>query len=242
MTTLFISDLHLSNERPEKLALFEQLLTGPALQAEALYILGDLFEVWAGDDDTTPPHDHVRQLLKNYTASGGQLYVQRGNRDFLLGNKFCHDTGAKLLPDPHMIMLAGKPVLIMHGDLLCTQDRSYQRYRKLVHASAFRKPFLLLPKSLRIGIAHHFRNFTRKLTGKKDSMIMDVDPATVVAVMDHADVDCLIHGHTHRPAIHALQIGSRPAQRIVLGDWYDQDSVLVCDPQGKRLLRIRDVL
>lgn len=242
MRTLFVSDLHLSDERADKLDLFRCFMSGPARQAAALYILGDLIEVWAGDDDKTPPHPWLVSILREYTDNGGRLFVMRGNRDFLMGKRFCDETGAIMLQDPSVIELQGRPALIMHGDLLCTQDKSYQRYRRLVHAPSFQKIFLALPRFLRVGIAHDFSNLTKRLSRRKAATITDVEQSTVAATMRKHGVTLLIHGHTHRPAVHDFELDGQPARRIVIGDWYEQDSVLVSDDQGERLLRIKDVL
>lgn len=242
MTTLFVSDLHLSDERPAQLELFRQFMTGPARQADALYILGDLIEVWAGDDDRTPPHPLLIEILHDFTSDGGRLYVMRGNRDFLMGERFCNETGARMLDDPSIIELYGRNVLIMHGDLLCTQDVGYQRYRRLVHSALFRKLFLAIPALLRVRIAHGFRRFTQRLSRGKPSMITDVDQQTVESVMQQHGVQLLIHGHTHRPGMHDFRINDRDCRRIVIGDWYEQDSVLISDDQGERLVRVRELL
>jgi len=242
MTTLFISDLHLSDERPEKLRLFERFMAGPARAADRLYILGDLIEVWAGDDDRTPPHTWLIEQLRDFTSDGGQLYVMRGNRDFLMGRRFCHETGAIMLEDPSTIELYGRPVLIMHGDLLCTQDVGYQRYRQLVHAPWFQKLFLAIPGFLRVPIAHGFRSLSRYLGSGKSTTITDVEQQTVEAMMRQYQFPLLIHGHTHRPGIHDFAIDGRDHRRVVIGDWYEQDSVLVSDEDGERLMRVRDLL
>lgn len=242
MTTLFVSDLHLSDERPDKLDLFQRFMTGPARRATALYILGDLIEVWAGDDDTTPPHPWLLDQLRQYTAAGGRLFVMRGNRDFLMGEQFCRDTNAVMLPDPSVIQLQNRKVLVMHGDLLCTRDKSYQRYRRLVHSAGIQRAFLRLPTGLRVGLAHGLRNLTRRVSRGKSAMITDVEQSTVEAGMRAYQVSLLIHGHTHRPAIHDFILDGQSVRRIVLGDWYEQDSVLVSDEQGERLLRIQDIL
>jgi len=242
MTTLFVSDLHLDGNRPDKLELFRQFMTGPARRAETLYILGDLIEVWAGDDDRTAPHPWLIEVLRAFTASGGALYVMRGNRDFLMGRRFCSETGATLLEDPSTIEINGNRALIMHGDLLCTQDTGYQRYRRIVHSPWFQKTFLAIPTSLRVPIAHGFRRLTQRLSRGKPSAITDVDPIAVEAIMRRHGVQLLIHGHTHRPGIHAFQLDGRPARRIVLGDWYEQDSVLVGDENGERLVRVEELL
>lgn len=242
MAILFISDLHLSDERPHTLDLFRRFLEGPARQAEALFILGDLIEVWVGDDDPTPPHPWLLALLRTFTDTGGRLFVMRGNRDLLIGDAFGAATGARLLPDPCTMNLQGRRTLLMHGDLLCTSDHSYQRYRQLVHAPAVQRTFLALPVGLRVGLAHGLRQLTRRLSRSKLPRITDVEAAAVRRYMSKYNVRLLIHGHTHRPGIHDFRLDCKAVRRIVLGDWYEQDSVLVSDEGGERLLRIKDIL
>lgn len=243
MSTLFVSDLHLSNERPSQLELFRHFMAGPARRAEALYILGDLVEVWAGDDDKTAPHPWLIATLRAYTNGGGRLYVMRGNRDFLMGERFCRETGAILLPDPSVITLRGQKALLMHGDLLCTDDTGYQRYRRLVHTPRFQQCFLAIPGFIRTGLAHGFRWLTQRLSRRKTAAVTDVSPLAVTEALRTYGIRLLIHGHTHRPGIHEFTLDGQPARRIVIGDWYEQDSVLVSDEQGgERLLRIRDML
>ena len=236
MATLFISDLHLSPERPEKLALFYQLLSGPARDAEALYILGDLFEAWIGDDDTTSPHHEVVEALAHYAATGKPLYLMHGNRDFLMGREFEARSGGTLLPDPFIVDLYGEKTLLMHGDTLCTQDVDYQAFRKQVRDPRWIQGFLQKPLAERAAIASNLREGSRAATRQKEAVIMDVDPATVSQTMSDYGVRQLIHGHTHRPAIHLLEIQSQSARRIVIGDWYERDLVLVYGVQGPRLV------
>ncbi len=241
MTTLFVSDLHLSNARPAQLSLFLEFIARIAQQrVRALYILGDLFEVWLGDDDDTPPNRQVLAALAALSAAGVELYVGYGNRDFLYGERFVAATGARLLSDYAVISLDGTPTLLTHGDLLCTRDVKYQRFRRVVRHPLTRRAFLATPLAWRQRIAHRTRSSTLASMQRKDHAIMDVEESTVSQVMQHFEVPLLIHGHTHRPAIHQYEGGAR--RRIVLGDWYTQDGVLVCDQHGQRALRVRDFL
>ncbi|MBI4006634.1 MAG: UDP-2,3-diacylglucosamine diphosphatase [Gammaproteobacteria bacterium] len=242
MHTLFISDLHLCNERPEKLTLFKKLLRGPARKADALYILGDLFEAWAGDDDDTPPHPEIISELAEYTAAGARLYIMRGNRDYLLGQDFAAKTGGHLIDDPAIIKLGGKKTLLMHGDTLCTGDVKYQIYRRIVNNAITIKLFLAMPFSLRAKIWHGIRNLTRKTTQNKSPYIMDVHQPAVAKAMLRNGVFDLIHGHTHKQAIHEFALNGQTARRFVLGDWYERDCVLVADNRGLRLLGVQDYL
>jgi len=241
MTTLFVSDLHLANARPAQLSLFIQFIARVAQQrARALYILGDLFEVWLGDDDDTPPNSQVVTALAALTAAGIELHIGYGNRDFLYGPRFLRATGARLLSDYAVIDLYGTPTLVTHGDLLCTRDIKYQRFRRVVRHPLTRRIFLATPLVWRRRIAHRTRSGTVASMRTKDDAIMDVDESTVAEVMTRFGVRLLIHGHTHRPAFHSYEQGAR--HRIVLGDWYEQDSVLICDAEGQRAIRVDEYL
>ena len=242
MHTLFISDLHLSNERPDKIGLFKKLLEGPARKADALYILGDLFETWAGDDDDTPPHPDIISTLAGYTGSGHKLFVMRGNRDYLMGKDFVHKTGATSLPDQIVIDLYGSKTLLMHGDTLCTKDVKYQVFRRLFNNPFAIKLFLLVPFSIRQKIWHGVRNLTRKTTARKSPYIIDVFPPEVEKVMLASKVNILIHGHTHHEAIHEFELRGTRSRRYVLGDWYDKDSVLVANKNRLQLMRVEQYL
>ena len=233
--TLFISDLHLDPERPAVTELFLDFLDTRACAADAVYILGDLFEAWVGDDDTSPMNLAVCEGLKKCATSGTPVYIMHGNRDFLLGAQFAAASGATLLGDPALIDLYGTPALLMHGDLLCTDDREYMAFRAMVRDTEWQRE--LLSKSLeeRQLLAREMRNRSREQTGGKPESIMDVNKAAVIKTMTEHKVQRLIHGHTHRPAIHELVISGEPAQRIVLGDWYEQGSLLECTANGCRL-------
>lgn len=226
MTTLFISDLHLDAELPQVTRLLEAFTEQESAAADAIYILGDLFEAWVGDDDDRPATRHFIDILRRMTATGTPVYVMHGNRDFLLGEKFCEETGCKLLPDPSVVELYGKHVLLMHGDSLCTDDVEHQRTRELLRSPAWQSEFLAKPLAERIKLAQQYRHMSREQTRNKPDAIMDVNPGAVAAVMREHGVDELIHGHTHRPAIHDISIDGKPAQRIVLGDWNSCGSVL----------------
>jgi UDP-2,3-diacylglucosamine hydrolase len=233
--TLFISDLHLDPERPAVTELFLELLDTRARVSDALYILGDLFEAWTGDDDTSPMNQAVCEGLKQCATAGTPVFIMHGNRDFLLGAQFAEASGCTLLDDPALIDLYGTPVLLMHGDLLCTDDKEYMAFRAMVRDVQWQRE--LLSKSLeeRQHIAREMRTRSREQTGGKPESIMDVNSAAVVKTMTDHQVQRLIHGHTHRPAIHDLVISGKPAQRIVLGDWYEQGSLLECTSHGCRL-------
>ena len=240
MTTLFVSDLHLDPARPAITALFLRFLRTEAVDADALYILGDLFEAWVGDDVGGEPAQAVRTALKALSASGVPVYFQRGNRDFLAGARFAADTGATLLPDPAVVELYGEPTLLMHGDLLCTGDTAYQAFRAQVRAPAWQAQFLSQPLAAREAFAAKARAASKehqKDVGSGGAMdaITDVEADTVAATLARYGVRRLIHGHTHRPAVHALEAGGRAARRIVLGDWYEQGSVLRVDADGMEL-------
>ncbi len=235
MTVLFVSDLHLDASRPEITALFLAFLEGEARDAEALFILGDLFEAWVGDDDPGEPGSSVCAALRALSASGVPVFLMRGNRDFLYGPAMSERCGAQLLPDPCVLDLHGQPTLLMHGDLLCSDDIAYQAFRKQVRDPAWQAQFLAQPLAARQAFAAQARAASQQHQAGVSETITDVALATVVTTMAAHGVDRLIHGHTHRPAIHALEINSRPAKRVVLGDWYQQGSVLRVSADGLEL-------
>ncbi|MBD9656278.1 UDP-2,3-diacylglucosamine diphosphatase [Pseudomonas sp. PDM12] len=229
---LLISDLHLEEERPDITRAFLHFLDTRARHAEALYILGDFFEVWIGDDAMTPFQRSIAQALRRLADSGTRIYLMHGNRDFLLGKAFCREAGCTLLGDPHTVELAGEKVLLMHGDSLCTLDIGYQKMRRLL-----RNPLSLfilrnLPLDTRHRLARKLRSESRSQTRMKASDIVDVTPGEVQRVMARYGVKTLIHGHTHRPDVHALQVDGQPAKRIVLGDWDKQGWALQVDENG----------
>ena len=230
--TLFISDLHLDPERPEITALFLGFLEQCSPDTDAIYILGDLFEAWIGDDDTSPMNQAVIHGLSRCVESGTPVYVMHGNRDFLLGKAFARQSGCTLLDDPARIDLYGTPTLLMHGDMLCTDDTEYMAFRNMVRDPAWQEDLLSKPLDERRQLAREMRKSSREQTGGKPESIMDVNQAAVDETITENNVQRLIHGHTHRPATHDLNIAGKPAQRIVLGDWYEQGSVLECTADG----------
>ena len=242
MTTLFISDLHLDGSRPETTELFLKFLREEARRADHLYILGDFFEAWVGDDDDDPHHARVLDGLKALTASGVPLSMMHGNRDFLMGEGFLRRTGAKLLTDPTVLDLYGKPTLLMHGDSLCTDDKEYQMVRRMLRDPVWQEDYLAKSLPERRAIAAHARAESKKHTALKADYIMDVNQRAVEDAMDKHGVTRLIHGHTHRPAVHRFQSDGKPKERIVLGDWYEQSSKLDWDERGGRLsdTRVKD--
>ncbi|MEM7468940.1 MAG: UDP-2,3-diacylglucosamine diphosphatase [Pseudomonadota bacterium] len=242
MTIAFVSDLHLSEERPDKLECFQAFVEHSTNKARAVYILGDLFEVWLGDDDDRPPHPRTLSLLRRLVDSGVALFVALGNRDFLLGKRFCQATGARLLGDWETIDLYGRPTLLTHGDLLCTKDVKYQRFRRTVRNPLVKGIFLSLSLQRRSQIAEKTRDGTQASMAQKDEFIMDVEQETVVSAMSRYQVSQLIHGHTHRPGIHEFGDAKPLNKRIVLGDWYEQDSVGVATEAGFELVDVETYL
>ncbi len=242
MATLFISDLHLDSTRPAITKLFGEFVKGEAKQADALYLLGDLFETWVGDDDPSEIGATVATCLREVAEAGVPVYFIRGNRDFLLGSDYARRAGFRILPDPAVVMLYGKPVLLMHGDLLCTGDAAYQAFRAQTRNPAWQEQFLAQPLPARLAFAAQARAASQAhQSGMKQSgrgqfeTLTDVAPETVEATFARFGIDTLIHGHTHRPAVHALRVAGRDCQRIVLGDWYEHGSVLRVDAQGFQL-------
>jgi UDP-2,3-diacylglucosamine hydrolase len=238
VTTLFISDLHLDGPRSDITEQFLSFLKDEAQASQALYILGDLFEAWIGDDDPDPDKRRIITALKQLTSSGVPCYVMHGNRDFLLGKRFCAESGARLINDGTVIDLYGRRVLLLHGDTLCTDDPDYQRLRRIVRNPIVQ--FILRNLSLRQRqrLAEKMRAGSKAHIDAMDKAapsIMDVNADAVVATFRQFRVDCMIHGHTHRPAIHALIVDGRSATRIVLGDWYEQGSVLRWNANGFEL-------
>jgi len=220
LTTLFISDLHLCAERPEVNAAFFHFLQTSAAEAEALYILGDLFEAWIGDDDPAPLSQQVIRALRALTDGGTRLYFLHGNRDFAIGKRFARETGATLLKDHALVAIGSEQALVLHGDTLCTDDIAYQTFRRRI-----RNPLVLwilrhLPLKTRQNIGIKGRQKSMASNSNKSASIMDVTPATVTTMMKQYGVTTMIHGHTHRPFYHELVLdGGRPGRRIVLGDW-----------------------
>ncbi len=218
--TLFISDLHLSPERPETVDLLLRFLAGRAPQAARLYILGDLFDAWIGDDDDTPPYPEVRAALRRLTASGTECMLMRGNRDFLLGKRFCRETGCSLLTDPTLVHFDGRRTLLMHGDLLCTDDVAYQKFRRRIRNPLVTRLFLLKSLAKRRAVAEDYRRKSGAATAAKTQGIMDVNADTVAGYLRRFDAELLIHGHTHRPADHDATLDGRSVRRSVLDEWH----------------------
>ena len=231
--TLFISDLHLSPERPAITALFVDFLGARARAANALYILGDLFEYWLGDEATQ--HSAVQPIiaaLRAVTDAGLPVYLLHGNRDFLLGTTFERQIGCRLLPDPSRIDLFGTTALISHGDQLCTDDVDYQKLRAMVRNPDWQRDFLAKPMVEREAMARRLREYSKDATAQKASEIMDVNQAAVESFLRTHGATNLIHGHTHRPGDHRFALDGQTARRVVLGDWYEQGSVLRCTPSA----------
>ena len=231
---LFISDLHLCDSRPNISQAFHQFLEKTATQAQALYILGDLFEYWAGDDAiTVGTHQATIHALNKLVASGVQVFFMHGNRDFLIDAGFSSATGIKILPDPSLITLYGKPVLLSHGDELCTDDVAYQQFRGEVRSDTWKNHFLSKPLSDRVAYIEQLRTQSEQAKSTKSMQIMDVNFAAVDSLLREYNYPPLfIHGHTHRPNNHLHQIDGNACERWVLGDWYEQGSYLKLDANG----------
>ena len=226
MARLFVSDLHLDGLAPQAIEQFLSFLDEHAARAEALYILGDLFEAWIGDDDPEPHKERVCAGLQALTSRGVACFVMHGNRDFLLGDGFCARTGCVLLPDPVIVELQGERVLLTHGDALCTDDHAYQELRSTVREVIWQRRFLELPLSVRAGLAAQARAGSRAHTSRAVPYVMDVNAAAVAAAHRATAARRIIHGHTHRPGIHQTQIDGQAAYRVVLGAWYEEGSYL----------------
>jgi UDP-2,3-diacylglucosamine hydrolase len=235
MTVLVISDLHLDGARPEIARQFDEFLETGARRARVLYILGDLFEAWIGDDDPDPHKRAVVAALRRLTDAGVALYLMHGNRDFLLGPRFAAATGGTLLTDPTLVEWEGRRALLSHGDALCTDDEPYQRLRALVRAPIWQAQFLALSVTQRQALAEDARAGSRAHTAGQPRMLMDVNAEAVAGVFRGAGVDTLVHGHTHRPGVYAHAVDGRACTRFVTGDWYTQGSLLRWDATGLRL-------
>ena len=241
MSTYLIADLHLGAERPELTRAFDAFIEQHASRAEALYILGDLFEAWIGDDDPSPLSRHVVETLAQLSQQGTRVYFQPGNRDFLVGSRFARETGATLLPDIHLATLYGRLVLMLHGDLLCLEDEAYQRFRRRVRLPLVCWFLTSLPLRKRLQIAADWRAKSAKANRNKPSAIMDVSPAEVERLMKYWGVDTMIHGHTHRPARHQLQIDGRSTERIVVGDWGKNTWIARATADSVQLLQLDEL-
>lgn len=229
MARLFVSDVHLDVSAPEATAQFLAFLRDEAAQSEALYILGDLFEAWVGDDDADAAKERICLGLKALVRGGVPCFVMHGNRDFLLGRGFCERSGCELLDDPVVAALDGEAVLLTHGDALCTDDHAYQELRSVVRDPAWQRRFLALPRERRELLADEARAGSRRHTTRTVPYIMDVNAAAVTAAFRAGGVRRMIHGHTHRPGIHAHEVDGVSAERLVLGAWYEQGSYIRCE-------------
>ncbi|HTN33725.1 MAG TPA: UDP-2,3-diacylglucosamine diphosphatase [Marinobacter sp.] len=221
MSTLFISDLHLEESRPDITEAFLGFLDEKARSADVLYILGDFFETWIGDDEHTPLQLQIATALRTLSDDGMEIFLMHGNRDFLIGEDFCERAGATLLNDPALVNLYGTRTLLMHGDSLCTADEEYQKFRASMRNPQWQQMILQRPLADRQQMARQLREISMAKNQGKAEAIMDVTPEAVVKEMQHHGVTRLIHGHTHRPAEHALTVNGIAAKRIVLGDWHE---------------------
>jgi len=236
VATLFIADLHLQTEEPAITAGFLRFLQGEARHADALYILGDLFEAWIGDDDPNPLHREIAIAIKALVDSGVPCFFVHGNRDFLLGKRYARDCGMTLLVEETVLDLYGRNILIMHGDTLCTDDTGYLAFRAKVHNPWIQTLFLALPLFIRSRIAAKMRAGSKAANSSKSMTIMDVNPQAVASVMAKHQVQWLIHGHTHRPYMHDLTVNDKPAHRVVLGAWHTEGSMIKVTPDGVELI------
>ena len=235
MPTLFVSDLHLHPSRPAIIECFLTFLQQQHGQTEALYILGDLFETWIGDDHPEPVYQPVKSALKAFSDAGTPVYLMHGNRDFLLSEQFAAETGCSLLPDPTRIELYGTRTVLMHGDSLCSDDSEYQRLRSRLRDPAWQQDILGRPVEQRLQMAQLARELSAQSKQGKDETIMDANQDAIRRAVEENHADLLIHGHTHRPGIHTFINNDKEITRIVLGDWYETGSVLAIDPRGWQL-------
>ncbi|QTF07656.1 UDP-2,3-diacylglucosamine diphosphatase [Brenneria izadpanahii] len=236
MATLFIADLHLNIHEPAITAGFLRFLRHEAVHADALYILGDLFDAWIGDDDPQPLHTTIANALLKLHQQGVPCYFIHGNRDFLLGRRFAKQSGLTLLPEEKVLDLYGQRILILHGDTLCTDDLAYQKFRRRVHNPMIQRLFLLLPLAIRLRIAASMRSASQQANQHKSIRIMDVNPEQVIARLRHYQVNTMIHGHTHRPAIHQIVSDGFSARRAVLGAWHHEGSMIKVTAQDIELI------
>ncbi|GAB2188858.1 UDP-2,3-diacylglucosamine diphosphatase [Sessilibacter sp. MAH2] len=235
MSTLLISDLHLEESRPQITKAFFRFLSTQASDVDALYILGDLFEAWIGDDDDSEFVRQVKEALLRFTQSGVPTYFIHGNRDFLIGEKFAEETGVTLLQESTVVNFYDEPVLLMHGDTLCTLDQQYMAFREQVRSAQWQAQILSQSIEARRQIAAQLRNQSASMSSNKAEDIMDVTPEEVTSVMNREKVTKLVHGHTHRPARHEFNLGKKPAERIVLGDWDQNGWYLEVKPDNWQL-------
>lgn len=242
LRALFASDLHLCATRPAQAARFFELLARAPGRVDLVYLLGDLVEFWPGDDDDDPLHRRLVEALRTLTREGIALAVMTGNRDFLMQSRFAAETGATLLPDYHRVDVGGVPTLLTHGDLLCTRDLQYLQFRETVRAPARQAQFLGLPLTERRRIATETRAGTQQSMSAKDDYIMDAEELEVMRVMRLHGVQRLIHGHTHRPAVHHFTMDGMACERVVLGDWYDGDLIYLDSAEGQQLVSAQSLI
>jgi UDP-2,3-diacylglucosamine hydrolase len=236
VTSWFASDLHLDPSTPQIADRFRRFLAGPAREARSVFLLGDLFEAWIGDDDPEPAHREVVAAIAALAAAGTLVYVMRGNRDFMMGERFCADAGAILLDDPAILAVGGERVMLSHGDGLCVDDRAYQKLRALVRDPSLREGFARLPIEARRRLASEAREGSREHLANASAYITDVNQPAVDAVMRDAEVPLMIHGHTHRPGVHRFESDGVERTRVVLGAWHDEAHVVRWDDAGWQLL------
>jgi UDP-2,3-diacylglucosamine hydrolase len=233
--SLFISDLHLSAKQPGIVGRFLRFLDEVAARADRLYILGDLFDAWIGDDDRTPPIPEILAAMRCLSDSGAKIHLMHGNRDFFIGEEFCSLTGCTILPDPSVIDLGGKTTLLMHGDLLCTDDIEYLKARLFIRSDQFRSDFFAKTLGERAFIAAEYRKRSGEATSQLAADIMDVNQQSVEQYLRESGASLLIHGHTHRPGIHEFELNGAPVKRIVLEDWdNERASYLRVDGEGRQ--------
>ena len=232
MTILFISDLHLEADRPDIADQFLRFLETDALNADALYILGDLFERWVGDDDPNEHYTWIKQGLRKLTRKDIPVFFMHGNRDFMIGDAFAKETGVEILADPHIVDIHGERVLLSHGDAYCTDDAEYQAVRLMTRDPQWQSMMLSKPLEERIAFAEQARADSQMHGENISEAIVDVNQAAIESAFREGGVNLMLHGHTHRPKVHELEIDGQPARRIVLGDWYDHGSVVRWDEDG----------
>jgi len=241
MTTLFASDIHLSTARPGRVTAFRNFLLGPCRRARALYLLGDVFDVWLGDDDDREPHPEILSSLRQLTDSGVPVYYMTGNHDLLVGEACMLSSGCRAIQEPHCIELHDQPVVLLHGDALCTLDEDYQAWRRTFTDPRNQQAFLALDFVDRAARATQLQLQSSTQTALKPTDIMDVNPQAVTDLLRQTRTTHMIHGHTHRPGTHALTVDAQPATRIVLGDWYGEETILAWDATGFRLGTVAQV-
>jgi len=234
MERIFISDLHLDANRENLTLAFRQFLSERCQTIDELYILGDFFELWLGDDDHSVLNRGVIEALSSLPCD---VFIMHGNRDFLIGEAFCDAAGAKMLPDPHPIILGNRPALLMHGDSLCTRDEEYMKARNLLRSAAFQRDFLSKQMPERKILAEQIRGKSQKVSREKAEEIMDVTPEEVIKVMDQAKASVLVHGHTHRPAVHEVDLHFGAGTRYVLGDWHTSMQFLKATDSDLQLVK-----